>query len=98
VTPFTGYDETRILIDDVWMKSSSDSSNLDLLRGLIDKKGLYCDTTWKSVVKLRLAIASRCDLKNHRISRHCLTIQTHFDEDDLVTIFSNLVAAKLPTE
>lgn len=96
VTPLSGYHETRILVDDVWMKGEHDASCLDVLRNLVDKQGVYCDTTWKNIVALRLAIISRCDLKSQRISRHCLTIQAHLMDEDLVGIFSTQISRKLP--
>lgn len=37
-----GYHETRILIDDVWMKQENNPSCIEVLRCLIDKQGLYC--------------------------------------------------------
>lgn len=43
ITSHIGFDETRIIIDDVWMKGTNENVNLDLIRGLIDKKGIHCD-------------------------------------------------------
>lgn len=98
VTPMTGYHETRILLDDVWMKYQSDTSSLEVIRNLIDKKGLYCESTWKTVSGLRLAVVSRSELKPSRINRHCFLFQAELSSIDLIGIYTTLITNKLSNE
>jgi hypothetical protein len=97
ITSHIGFDETRIIIDDVWMKGRNEHVNLDLIRGIVDKRGIYCDIQWKAIKQLRLAIASRFDLSKERIARHCHSFVTDFNEEDIQSIFECLVASKLGT-
>lgn len=80
------------------MKGTHEHVNLDLIRSIVDKRGIYCDVQWKVIKQLRLAIASRFDLKKERISRHCHTFVTETNQEEIHTIFECLVGSKLGTE
>lgn len=81
ILSFAGARQTRIFIDDVAMVHYGDLESLEVVRFIVDRGGIFCNKTWKNIKNLRFCMASRLQLQDSRLLRHCFTINVEKPEE-----------------